>query len=78
MRPVERGSSDIFLWMREFPRCGAPLPGSILQRQDPGAAPDGLGSIFSEIRTLGLRLEPGRAPVEHLVIDSVERLPTPN
>ncbi len=71
------GEFDIFMDAR-IPTMRAPLPGSILQRQDPGAVPDGLGSIFSEIRTPGLRLEPGRAPVEHLVIDSVERVPTPN
>jgi uncharacterized protein (TIGR03435 family) len=34
--------------------------------------------IFSEIQKLGLRLEPSRAPVEHLVIDKMESTPTPN
>jgi uncharacterized protein (TIGR03435 family) len=35
-------------------------------------------SIFSEIQKLGLKLEPSRAPIEHLVIDRIESLPTPN
>ena len=44
------------------------------------AAPNVSGnpSIFTAIREqLGLKLEPGRGPVELLVIDSVEK-PTPN
>jgi uncharacterized protein (TIGR03435 family) len=35
-------------------------------------------SIFSEIQKLGLRLEPTRAPIKHLVIDRIESIPTPN
>jgi len=52
-----------------------------------GAAPDGLlsasnpsagGGIFRQIQKLGLKLEPGRAPVEKLVIDSIEKNPSEN
>jgi uncharacterized protein (TIGR03435 family) len=35
-------------------------------------------SIFSSLEALGLRLEPRRAPVEVVVVDHVERVPTAN
>ena len=35
-------------------------------------------SIFTEIQKLGLKLVPVRAPVPHLVVDSVDRTPTAN
>jgi uncharacterized protein (TIGR03435 family) len=43
-------------------------------RKLPGDAP----SIFSAIRKLGLSLEPGRAALEYLIIDKVDKTPTEN
>lgn len=50
----------------------------IPQRADDDPRVANIPSIFSEIQRLGLRLEPARAPVEHLVIDAAESIPTPN
>ncbi|HEV2619623.1 MAG TPA: TIGR03435 family protein, partial [Acidobacteriaceae bacterium] len=36
-------------------------------------ATDPEGSVFSAVETLGLKLEPGKVPVETLVIDHIER-----
>ena len=42
-------------------------------------APAGLASIFTAMReSLGLRLEPHKSPVETVVIDHIERIPTDN
>ncbi len=35
-------------------------------------------TLFSSVETLGLKLEPRKAPVEQLVIDNVEKTPTAN
>lgn len=35
-------------------------------------------TIFAALRQLGLNLQPGRAPVKHLVVDSALRVPTEN
>ena len=40
-------------------------------------APDSVASLFTAIQDLGLKLEPGKGPVEVLVIDSVAK-PTDN
>jgi uncharacterized protein (TIGR03435 family) len=44
-----------------------------------GAAsdPDGV-SIFSSIKKLGLELQKRKGPIEHLIVDHVERVPTDN
>jgi uncharacterized protein (TIGR03435 family) len=39
--------------------------------------PEGL-SIFNSLQKLGLRLERRKGPVEHLVVEHVERVPTEN
>ena len=41
------------------------------------SAPDSVASLFTAIQDLGLKLEPGKGPVEVFVIDSVEK-PTEN
>lgn len=45
-----------------------------------GMAPDPLGgvSIFSSVQKLGLALEHRKMPVEHLVVDRAEKVPTEN
>jgi uncharacterized protein (TIGR03435 family) len=35
-------------------------------------------SIFVEIKKLGLRLVPSRAPIDFLVVEQIDRVPTPN
>ena len=50
----------------------------------PGAAPaetaaDPAGvSLFTSIQKLGLKLDPRKAPVEVIVVDHVEKMPTEN
>ena len=40
---------------------------------------DGPASVFTVIqKELGLRLDPGRAPVKFVVIDHVDKVPVPN
>jgi uncharacterized protein (TIGR03435 family) len=47
---------------------------------DHGPAPDGepTASIFTSIQALGLKLEPRKAPVEFIVVDKADRVPTAN
>jgi uncharacterized protein (TIGR03435 family) len=41
--------------------------------------PGGSGvSAYSAVEKLGLKLEPRKAPVEQLVVDSAEKMPTEN
>jgi uncharacterized protein (TIGR03435 family) len=42
------------------------------------AASDPGGSIFTAIQTLGLKLEPRKAPLAMIVVDRVEKMPTEN
>jgi uncharacterized protein (TIGR03435 family) len=35
-------------------------------------------SAYSAVEKLGLKLEPRKAPVEQLVVDSAEKMPTEN
>jgi uncharacterized protein (TIGR03435 family) len=42
---------------------------------DPGGAGS---SVYASVKKLGLKLEPSKAQVEHLVIDHVEKTPTEN
>ena len=44
----------------------------------PAASDPGGGSVFSSIQQLGLRLESRKAPMEHIVVDSVDKNPTEN
>ena len=57
---------------------GGPAPGMAPPEgaaQDPGGA----GTIFSALKEqLGLRLEARNGPVDVLVVDSVQKIPTEN
>lgn len=74
------GRHDFTLtWAREgggsLPRTGPP-PDQIESVARPVLG-DGAVSIFAAVRAqLGLRLEPGKAPIEVLVVDAVERVPS--
>jgi uncharacterized protein (TIGR03435 family) len=56
------------------PSGGAPGASPAPEASDPG----GGSTVFASVKKLGLRLEPRRAPVERLVIDTVEKTPTEN
>jgi uncharacterized protein (TIGR03435 family) len=45
---------------------------------DSASDPSGGSSIFAAIQTLGLKLEPRKAPAEAIVIDHLEKTPTDN
>ena len=51
------------------PAGGAPAPA-------PESAPT--ASIFTSIQKLGLKLEPRKAPIEYVVVDKAEKVPTEN
>jgi uncharacterized protein (TIGR03435 family) len=64
----------VAMMIRSAVAAGASLPPQALQRLDtasPAAVPDALKAV-------GLLLTPKRAPLEVLVIDSMEKLPTEN
>lgn len=44
----------------------------------PAASDPGGSTVFASVKKLGLKLEPRKAKVEHLVIDHVEKTPTEN
>lgn len=62
------------LMIRSAVNAGITLPPQALQLLD---APS-LGSVENGLRSLGLSLEERRAPLDHLVVDSIERTPTEN
>jgi uncharacterized protein (TIGR03435 family) len=48
-------------------------PGGPAQASDPSGS-----SIFASVQNLGLRLEPRKMPLEHIVVDHLEKTPTEN
>jgi uncharacterized protein (TIGR03435 family) len=61
--------------------AGANVPASAPQASSAApadAASDPTGSIFTAIQTLGLRLEPRKAPLLMIVVDKAEKMPTDN
>ena len=62
------------LMIRSAVNAGITLPPQALQMLD---APS-MGSVENGLRSLGLSLEERRAPLDYLVVDSMERTPTDN
>jgi uncharacterized protein (TIGR03435 family) len=62
------------LMVRSAVNAGITLPPQALQLLD---APS-LGSVENGLRSLGLSLEERRAPLDYLIVDSMERTPTAN
>jgi len=60
--------------IRSAVNAGITLPPQALQLLD---APS-LGSVENGLRSLGLSLEERRAPLDYVVVDSMERTPTEN
>jgi uncharacterized protein (TIGR03435 family) len=54
--------------------AGAPQGGG--EASDPGGG--GGTSVFASVEKLGLKLEPAKAPVQQLVVDHAEKMPTEN
>jgi uncharacterized protein (TIGR03435 family) len=45
---------------------------------DAASDPSASSSIFAAVQRLGLKLDPQKQPLEHLVIDHLEKTPTEN
>jgi uncharacterized protein (TIGR03435 family) len=54
-----------------------PMPGKLPSAAPPPAEPEG-GSVFESVQPLGLRLEKGKAAIETIVVEHIERTPTEN
>jgi len=69
-------SPDDFIAMmiRSAVAAGVPMPPQALQRLETAS----LAAVPDALRSLGLSLTPRRAPLEVLVIDSIEKMPTAN
>jgi len=76
---VEISMEDLMAIAR---KAGANIParGGDAGRGGPAeaAADPSAGSIFTSMQQLGLKLEPRKAPLDHIVVDSVEKMPTEN
>jgi len=63
--------------MRRAMPAGGPPPGAV---HEPPAATDSTpgGSVFTAIQALGLKLESRKTPVEMIVVDQADKVPTEN
>jgi uncharacterized protein (TIGR03435 family) len=59
-------------------RLAGIAPNALVGARGAQASDPSSSAIFSSVQQLGLRLESRRAPVEFIVIDSVEKMPTAN
>jgi uncharacterized protein (TIGR03435 family) len=66
--------------MNKMAPAAAVMRGGPAGGGDHGPAPDSApaSSIFTSVQQLGLKLEPRKAPVERIVVDKGERVPTEN
>jgi uncharacterized protein (TIGR03435 family) len=63
--------------------AGMAMPGAAPVSGDAGklpsdAASDPSGSIFKSVAQLGLKLEPRKLPLDRIVVDHIEKMPTEN
>ncbi len=70
MMTVARASGAGMGMMMGGPGMGAPAAG---EASDPSG-----GSVFQSVQKMGLKLEPKKAPVEILIVDHLEKMPTEN
>jgi uncharacterized protein (TIGR03435 family) len=68
-------AADEMVGMR-MTAVGGPGPAGGPQAPAPETAPT--ASIFTSIQQLGLKLEPRKAPIEFIVVDKAEKVPTEN
>jgi uncharacterized protein (TIGR03435 family) len=64
-------------------KFGMAMPGAAPASGDANALPsdavsDPSGSVFKSVQALGLKLEPRKAPLDQIVVDHVEKMPTEN
>ena len=64
-------------------KFGAAVPGTGAASGDAGGLPsdavsDPSGSVFTSVMQLGLKLEPRKAPLDLIVIEHIEKMPTEN
>jgi uncharacterized protein (TIGR03435 family) len=61
----------------QLPGAGAPTGASSSRPADAASTPSG-SSVFSSVQQMGLKLEPRKAPIETIIIDHLEKVPTEN
>jgi uncharacterized protein (TIGR03435 family) len=61
---------------RAMPGTDAPPDSGVAEASDPGGG--GGTSVFASVEKLGLKLEPGKAPIAQLVVDRAEKIPAAN
>ena len=64
-------------------KFGAAVPGAAPSSGDAGSLPsdavsDPTGSVFTSVMQLGLKLEPRKTPLDLIVIEHIEKMPTEN
>lgn len=77
--------ADLMNMARDMARAaGMDVPGaaagaaSAASPADAASDPSGSTTLFKAVQALGLKLEPRKSVVEHLVVDHVEKTPTGN
>jgi len=72
---------DVLLNMARAAGVGIPNIGALGGRGEPGrvdASDPSSGAIFRSVQQLGLRLEPRKSPMDLIVVDHVEKMPSEN
>ena len=65
--------------LKGFYEVSLPVPGLWLRRSGSAEASEPSGvNLSKSLEKVGLKLEKGKAPIEHLVVDHAEKAPTGN